>query len=181
MTTTTNDELELELLDPAAVATIVALCEDVNAVESNMERANHDLDFVAQQQQELGDIIAQMETALGVDDWSNGTAIGSMTTTHSDLQREMIMNLQTAVDGQTKQIGQDLAQLVEQVNAVRGGTAGGDDGDVMQQIALILSKQMDTLTWVDQHTGALEAKLNDVKAELNRRRRTDHSGIIRYG
>jgi hypothetical protein len=62
----------------------------VNGVEANLERANHDLDFVAQQQQELTEIIEQMETALGVDDWSIGTAIGSMAATHSDLQREMM-------------------------------------------------------------------------------------------
>jgi len=59
-----------------------------------------------------------------------------------------------------KQVGYDISSLVEQVNHLRSSTStngatNADGDDAISQISFILSKQIDTLTWVDNQTGSL--------------------------
>ena len=67
------------------------------------------------------------------------------------------MQLQVNMDSQTKALEAELTALMEQTKEGCEGLSSATDP--LKDIAQILSKQMDTLQWIDQQTGSLHLLL----------------------
>ena len=64
------------------------------------------------------------------------------------------------MDGQLRQMSDDLGKVIEHVNALNGSSEKSSDPVVM--VAKILSAHMDTLKWVDESAVSLTKKIDEM-------------------
>ncbi|XP_023983965.1 nucleoporin-62 C-terminal-like protein isoform X2 [Physeter macrocephalus] len=130
---------------------IIALHGEVQKVKLDQKRLEQELYFILSQQKELEDLLTPLEES--VKDQS-----GSLYPQHTDEERER--TLAEDVDAQLKRTAQDLKDIIEYLNTF-GSPA--DTTDPLQQICKILNAHMDFLQWINQTSGMLQRKVEEVQ------------------
>lgn len=144
---------------------ITQLNSDVEKVKTDQQRLDQELDFILGQQSELEDMLKPLELAL--------EQLPPITfQQHADLEREHTYKLAENVDSQLKRMASDLKEIVEHLNS---GTSTQDNNDPLIQIAKILNAHVDSLQWIDQKTGVLQRRVEDVSRQANVQRKQQQS------
>ena len=123
----------------------------------------HELDFVKSQQLELDEILKPLEESL-------------VDAPPPDAERERIYSLAENLDAQLQRMGDDLRESIEHLNSANRTT---NDNDPIVQISRVLNAHMDALQWVDQTSGAVQKKLDEVtKVQEIRRKESERIGLL---
>ena len=80
------------------------------------------------------------------------------------------------MDAQLQRMGDDLREIIEHLNSANRST---NESDPIVQISRVLNAHMDALQWVDQTSGLVQKKLEDVnKLQIIRRKESERIGIL---
>ena len=130
----------------------------------SLQRLEHELDFVKSQQLELDEILRPLEESL------------SDSAPPPDAERERIYSLAENLDAQLQRMGDDLREIIEHLNSANRNT---NDQDPIVQISRVLNAHMDALQWVDQTSGVVQKKLDEVtKIQDIRRKESERIGLL---
>ncbi|XP_074072596.1 nuclear pore glycoprotein p62-like [Macrotis lagotis] len=140
---------------------ITSLHREVEKVKLDQKRLDQELDFILSQQKELEDLLAPLEEAMKEQS-------GTIYLQHADEEREKTYKLAENIDAQLKSMAQDLKDVTEHLN-MSGGPS--DSNDPLQQICKILNAHMDSLQWIDQNSGLLQQKMEEVSKVFESRRK----------
>jgi len=142
---------------------IVKLHESVEKVKHDQQRLEHELDFVKSQQSELEEILRPLEASL-------------LDAPPPDAERERIYSLAENMDAQLQRMGDDLREIIEHLNSAN---RSANESDPIVQISRVLNAHMDALQWVDQTSGLVSKKLEEVtKLQGIRRKESERIGIL---
>ncbi|XP_076171530.1 uncharacterized protein LOC143148756 [Ptiloglossa arizonensis] len=125
---------------------IVALNQEVERVKIEQQQLEHELDYVVGQQKELQDCLVPLEKEL--------TSLSV-----SDPEREYTYRLAEDLDTQLKRMSEDLKEIIEHLNQANRTQ---DSSDPIVQIGKILNAHMNSLQWLDQQTGLLNQKIQQI-------------------
>nr|XP_058147103.1 nucleoporin-62 C-terminal-like protein [Dasypus novemcinctus] len=125
---------------------------EVEKVKLDQKRLEQELDFILSQQKKLIDPSIPLEESV------KGQS-GSIYLQHANKERERTYKLSENINVQLKRMAQDLKDIIEHLNTF-GSPA--DTMDLLQQICKILNAHMDSLQWIDQHSGLLQRKVEEV-------------------
>ena len=129
----------------------------------DFQRLEHELDFVKSQQLELEEILRPLEESLS-------------DAPPPDAERERIYSLAENLDAQLQRMGDDLREVIEHLNSANRNT---NDSDPIVQISRVLNAHMDALQWVDQQSGVVQKKLEEVtKVQGIRRKESERIGLL---
>ena len=129
----------------------------------DFQRLEHELDFVKSQQLELEEILRPLEESLS-------------DAPPPDAERERIYSLAENLDAQLQRMGDDLREVIEHLNSANRNT---NDSDSIVQISRVLNAHMDALQWVDQQSGVVQKKLEEVtKVQGIRRKESERIGLL---
>ncbi|XP_035567882.1 nucleoporin-62 C-terminal-like protein isoform X3 [Canis lupus baileyi] len=148
---------------------ITTLHGEVEKVKLDQQRLEQELDFILSQQKELEDLLTPLEEF--VKDQS-----GSVYLQHADKVHGKTYRLAENIDAQLKRMAQDLKDIIEHLNTF-GSPA--DTTDPLQQICKILNAHMDSLQWINQNSGMLQRKVEEVTQVFEDHRRTEQENHIR--
>ncbi|KAM8753141.1 nucleoporin-62 C-terminal-like protein [Rhynchonycteris naso] len=123
--------------------------EEVKLYQKSLEK---ELDFVLLQQKELKSLLIPLEESLN--DQS-----GSVYLKYADNECEELYKLAENIDTQLKQMAQDLKDITEQLNIFE---KPADTTEPLQQICRILTAHMDSLNWINQNSGLLQSKIEEI-------------------
>lgn len=147
---------------------ITALHGEVEKVKLDQKRLEKELDFILSQQKELEDLLIPLEESVKDQN-------GSVYLQHTD-ERESTYKLAENIDAQLKRMAQDLKDIIEHLNTF-GSPA--DTTEPLQQICKILNAHMDSLQWINQTSGMLQRKVEEVTQVFEHRRRQEQDRNIR--
>lgn len=140
---------------------IVKLHESVEKVKLDQQRLEHELDFVKSQQTELDELLQPLEASL-------------VDAPPPDAERERIYSLAENMDAQLQRMGDDLREVIEHLNSANRST---NDSDPIVQISRVLNAHMDALQWIDQTSGLVQKRLDEVtKVQDIRRKESERIG-----
>ncbi|XP_037368012.1 nucleoporin-62 C-terminal-like protein [Talpa occidentalis] len=131
---------------------ITVLHGEVEKVKQDQKRLEQELDFILSQQKELEDLLIPLEASVKDQN-------GSLSLQHADGEHENTYKSAENIDAQLKQMTQDLKDIVEHLNSF-GSPA--DTTDPLQQICKILNAHMDSLQWIEENSGMLQRKVEEV-------------------
>jgi len=79
-----------------------------------------------------------------------------------------------------KQVGREITQLIERINSA---TDTGNEADALKQMVAILTKQMDTLQWLDGKITTVERRSRQLQQDVQQRRSEPQEKFhnVRYG
>eukprot|EP00117_Sycon_ciliatum_P023286 scpid61329/ scgid19837/ Nuclear pore glycoprotein p62; 62 kDa nucleoporin; Nucleoporin Nup62 len=142
---------------------IIELNDSVDKVKAEQCSLENELDFIASQQSELDEMLKPLEESVR----SQGSSFYEH---HADIEREKTYQLAESVDSQLKRMMQDLTEVIHHVNQ-SNGSQSDSSSNPMNQLARVLNAHMDSLQWVDDNTGILQRKLEEVRrmSETHRR------------
>ncbi|NXY85427.1 NUP62 protein, partial [Alcedo cyanopectus] len=140
---------------------ITSLHREVEKVKLDQKRLDQELDFILSQQKELEDLLTPLEESVKEQS-------GTIYLQHADEERERTYKLAENIDAQLKRMAQDLKDITEHLNTSRGPA---DTSDPLQQICKILNAHMDSLQWIDQNSGVLQRKVEEVTKVCESRRK----------
>ncbi|KAA0195017.1 hypothetical protein HAZT_HAZT001746 [Hyalella azteca] len=113
-------------------AQVHSLRNALDAVQSDQNRLEAELDFIRGQQNELEQLLAPLEEAVGKPE-----IVGMGSGIHQgDRQRENMYHMAQNLDGQLRQMSEDLVKVIEHVNAING-TAEKQDSPVIELTLII--------------------------------------------
>lgn len=142
---------------------ITELNAGVESVKAEQKRLDQELDFIMAQQQELEEMLKPLEDAV------SSSSRGSRQLQQADKERDFTYKLAKDVDGQLKQMVQDLKAIIEHLNTAN--TQQQDSDDPIAQIAKILNAHMNSLQWIDQNSGILQRKVEEISRLSETRRK----------
>ncbi|XP_034509467.1 nucleoporin-62 C-terminal-like protein [Ailuropoda melanoleuca] len=148
---------------------ITTLHGEVEKVKLDQQRLEQELDFILSQQKELEDLLTPLEEF--VKDQS-----GSAYLQHAYEEHGKTYKLAENIDAQLKRMAQDLKDIIEHLNTF-GNPA--DPTDPLRQICKILNAHMDSLQWINQNSGMLQRKVEEVTQVFEDHRRTEQEHSIR--
>ncbi|XP_040324321.1 nucleoporin-62 C-terminal-like protein isoform X1 [Herpailurus yagouaroundi] len=131
---------------------ITTLHGEVEKVKLDQKRLEQELDFILSQQKELEDLLTPLEEFVKD---QNGAAYLQ----HEDAEPGKTYRLAENIDAQLKRMAQDLEDIIEHLNTF-GSPA--DVTDPLQQICKILNAHMDSLQWINENSGMLQRKAEEV-------------------
>ncbi|XP_013790093.1 nuclear pore glycoprotein p62-like [Limulus polyphemus] len=140
---------------------ITALNEAVEKVKLDQQRLDHELDFIVAQQRELEELLVPLEKSVE-------SAPHLSVQQHADLEREHTYHLAENIDGQLKRMAEDIKEIIERLNT---SSKSQEEVDPMQQMSKILSVHMDALQWIEQNSGIVQRKIEEIGkiSEIERR------------
>lgn len=133
----------------------------LDTVQSDQNRLEAELDFIRGQQSELEQLLAPLEAAVNE---AGSSALTGASQHQGDRQRDNMYHLAQNLDGQLRQMSEDLVKVIEHVNTLNGSSE--KPSDPVSLVAKILSAHMDTLKWVDQNALVLTQKVEEVSKNL---------------
>lgn len=131
---------------------IITLHREVEKVKLYQKRLEQELDFILSQQNELEKMLIPLQGSV----WDQNAPIYLQ---HATEEHERTYRLTETIDAQLKQMAQDLKDIIEHLNAF-GSPA--DTTELLQQICKSLNVHMDSLQWIDQSSGMLQRKVEEV-------------------
>jgi len=149
---------------------ITELNAGVENVKAEQKRLDQELDFIMAQQQELEEMLKPLEDAVKT------SSTGSRQLQQADKERDFTYKLAKDIDGQLKQMVQDLKSIIDHLNTANSQKQDSDDP--IAQIAKILNAHMNSLQWIDQNSGILQRKVDEI-ARLSETRRKEQERNFR--
>uniref|UniRef100_A0A8C8YLQ8 Nucleoporin NSP1-like C-terminal domain-containing protein n=1 Tax=Prolemur simus TaxID=1328070 RepID=A0A8C8YLQ8_PROSS len=131
---------------------ITILHKEVEKVKLDQKRLEVELDFILSQQKELEDLLTPLEESMK--DQSRLVYLQ-----HADVEPEKTYKLAENIDTQLKGIGQDRKDIIDHLDSFENPA---DTTDPLQQICKILNAHVNSLRWIDQNTGMLQRKVEEV-------------------
>ncbi|XP_047392045.1 nucleoporin-62 C-terminal-like protein [Sciurus carolinensis] len=125
---------------------------EVEKVKLDQKRLEQELDFILSQQRELEDLLTPLEKT--VKDQSEADYLQ-----HEDKEYERIYKLAETIDAQLKQMSQDLTDITGHLNTFGSPAATTDQ---LQQICKILNAHLDSLQWINQNSGMMQKKVEEI-------------------
>ncbi|KAJ1361305.1 hypothetical protein KIN20_020522 [Parelaphostrongylus tenuis] len=143
-------------------------------LEEKQSKMIYNISSISEEQKALDSAISEMEKSLGLPDWTDQNSdlpMDAFSATPSDVKRQQLLQLLVSVDSQIKEADCDLQEILDQVSALhKFKTAMSNANKVTEdQVAQILKNQMETLLYIDQKTGELDAKVEEFKEVLDGR------------
>ncbi|XP_039089471.1 nucleoporin-62 C-terminal-like protein [Hyaena hyaena] len=148
---------------------ITTLHGEVEKVKLDHKRLEQELDFILSQQKELEDLLTPLEEF--VKDQSESTYLE-----HEDEEPRKTYKLAENIDAQLKRMAQDLKDIIENLNTFE---SPADTTDPLQQICKILNAHMDSLQWINENSGMLQRKVEEVTQVFEDHRRMELERSIR--
>lgn len=142
---------------------ITELNAGVENVKAEQDRLDQELDFIMAQQKELEEMLKPLEDAV-----KDGNT-GGRQLQQADKERDVTYKLANDIDGQLKQMVQDLKSIIDHLNT--SNTQKQDNEDPILQIAKILNAHMNSLQWIDQNSGILQRKVDEISRLSETRRK----------
>ncbi|XP_015761078.1 PREDICTED: nuclear pore glycoprotein p62-like, partial [Acropora digitifera] len=142
---------------------ITELNAGVENVKAEQDRLDQELDFIMAQQKELEEMLKPLEDAV-----KDGNT-GGRQLQQADIACELKYKLANDIDGQLKQMVQDLKSIIDHLNT--SNTQKQDNEDPILQIAKILNAHMNSLQWIDQNSGILQRKVDEISRLSETRRK----------
>uniref|UniRef100_A0A8C6ET08 Nucleoporin 62 C-terminal like n=1 Tax=Marmota marmota marmota TaxID=9994 RepID=A0A8C6ET08_MARMA len=125
---------------------------EVEKVKLDQKRLEQELDFILSQQRELEDLLTPLEKT--VKDQSESVYLQ-----HEDKEYERIYKLAETIDAQLKRMSQDLKDITGHLNTFENPAATTDR---LQQICKILNAHLDSLQWINQNSGMMQKKVEEI-------------------
>lgn len=129
---------------------------EVEKVKQDQKRLERELDFILSQQKELEEILIPLEESVK----QQSEAASQQ---REDDEHEKTYQSAENIDAQLKQMSHDLKDIIEYLNAFEGPA---DTTDPLQQICKILNSHMNSLKWIDENSGILQRKVEEVTQVL---------------
>lgn len=153
---------------------ITELNAGVENVKAEQDRLDQELDFIMAQQKELEEMLKPLEDAV-----KDGNT-GGRQRQQADKERDVTYKLANDIDGQLKQMVQDLKSIIDHLNT--SNTQKQDNEDPILQIAKILNAHMNSLQWIDQNSGILQRKVDEISrlSETRRKEQERNFRLVSY-
>ncbi|XP_030837181.1 nuclear pore glycoprotein p62 isoform X2 [Strongylocentrotus purpuratus] len=146
---------------------ITLLHNDLEKVKADQQRLEHECDYIVAQQRELEDILSPLEDACK-------TQEGSLYRQHTDVERERTYQMSENIDSQLKRMVQDLKEIIDHMNT---SNTTMDQTDPVNQVAKILNAHMNSLQWIDQNTGLVQRKVDEVTRQYEMIKRDQERNV----
>lgn len=131
---------------------ITVLHGEVEKVKQNQKRLEQELDFILSQQKELEDLLIPLET-------SGKEQNESLSLLYADEEHKRTYKSVENIDVQLKQMTKDLKDIIEHLNSLESPAYTAEP---LQQICKILNAHMDSLQWIEENSGMLQRKVEEV-------------------
>lgn len=135
---------------------ITSLHGEVEKVKNDQKRLEQELDFILSQQKELEELLIPLEESLKGQN-------GSVFLQRVDQVTENTYKTAENIDAQLKRMTQDLEIITKHLNSFGSSS---DSAEPLQQICKILSSHMNSLQWIDENSGILQRKVEEVSQIL---------------
>ncbi|KAK0415039.1 hypothetical protein QR680_011741 [Steinernema hermaphroditum] len=155
---------------------VFELVEEVNGIEKEKDRIKANVEFLETKEKEMDEIVVELEKAVGVSDWTDGSQVklnsSLMPPTQADNQRQSMMQMQVGLDAQIKQADDDLADILEQIaelQALAPASTGEDQEErnaALDQVRSILDFQITALQNIDDMQGDVTRKIATIVDRL---------------
>ncbi|CAK5088862.1 unnamed protein product [Meloidogyne enterolobii] len=155
---------------------LIDVKKDVDELEQEKDRFCWEIDILGQQQEELEQVVKSFESQFNLPTQQDSTIIGgsqlfanSDSATPADVQRKNILQLQININAQLKLLDDEVGNLCGQISDLKriaglsSSTIAEDDQEKAEelenrltsvdQIRQILRSQLESLIWVDKHSG----------------------------
>jgi nuclear pore complex protein Nup62 len=126
---------------------IVELNKAVEKVKQDQSLMEQELEFISAQHAELEESIVPLEQEL------------SKMPQQIDVERSQTYLMAETLDSQLKQMSEDLKEVIEHLNEANKFS---DPADPMVQIGKILNAHFTTLQWIEDKTGVISNRLDDI-------------------
>lgn len=126
---------------------IVELNQAVEKVKSDQSAMEQELEFISAQHAELEESILPLEQEL------------SKMPQQIDVERSQTYLMAETLDSQLKQMSEDLKEVIEHLNEAN---KFADPADPMVQIGKILNAHFTSLQWIEDKTGVISTRLDDI-------------------
>lgn len=131
---------------------IVELNKAVEKVKSDQSAMEQELEFISAQHAELEESIIPLEQEL------------SKMPQQIDVERSQTYLMAETLDSQLKQMSEDLKEVIEHLNEAN---KFADPADPMVQIGKILNAHFTSLQWIEDKTGVISTRLDDISKMSN--------------
>ncbi|XP_036780901.2 nucleoporin-62 C-terminal-like protein isoform X1 [Manis pentadactyla] len=125
--------------------------QEVEKMKQDQERLEGELDFILSQQKELEDLLTPLKEFVKNDH-------GGFVYLQQANDHERMYNLAENIGGQLKQVTLDLKDITEYPNAFQSPA----NTDLLHQICRILNAHLSSLQWINQNSGMLQRKVEEV-------------------
>lgn len=154
-------------------ARILLVDDELRSLEDSRDQINHNIDFIENQNKELEAMVKELEEKLRLPEWSDQDRplpLDMSCATAADVQRHNIMNLLTTVDSQAKNVESDIEDIVKHLASLRSSHETVDaceNSTNLDQVCLILQKQMGSLAWIEQKTEELQSRASTLASNFS--------------
>lgn len=131
---------------------IVDLNKAVEKVKVDQSAMEQELEFISAQHAELEESIIPLEQEL------------SKMPQQIDVERSQTYLMAETLDSQLKQMSEDLKEVIEHLNEAN---KFADPADPMVQIGKILNAHFTSLQWIEDKTGVISTRLDEISRMSN--------------
>ena len=147
---------------------IISLHDDVAKAKTDQDRLDHDLNSILNQQAELEEMLTPLETYLS-------TQSLHASTQHADQERNKTYTMAEKIDANMKDMMQNLREVLDRINAIN--SANSDRNNPISQITSILNAHMDSLLSIDDRSGTLQQKLDELSRKLDSKKQDQEARL----
>ena len=147
---------------------IISLHDDVAKAKTDQDRLDHDLNSILNQQAELEEMLTPLETYLS-------TQSLHASTQHADQERNKTYTMAEKIDANMKDMMQNLREVLDRINSIN--SANSDRNNPISQITSILNAHMDSLLSIDDRSGTLQQKLDELARKLDSKKRDQEARL----
>lgn len=141
---------------------ILDLKEKVDLVESAQSELNKNLELITAQQSQLATVLTALEQS--VEKWSLTVDLGPQ-----DADRERGYALADDIDVQLNQMSNKLKEMIDRLNASQERESAKDGDHPAFQILQILDSHLNSLSWIDNTSNELAARLGELQSQAAKR------------
>lgn len=147
---------------------ITILHGEMEKVKNDQKRLEQELDFILSQQKELENLLLPLEASLKDQNESDNLQF-------VDQETEKTYKAAENIDAQLKRMTEDLKNITKHFNSF----GNSESVDPLQHICKILSIHMDSLQWIDENSGILQRKVEEVSQILAEQKAVEQSNNAR--
>ncbi|KAI6652741.1 Nuclear pore glycoprotein p62 [Oopsacas minuta] len=147
---------------------IISLHNEVERAKTDQDRLDHDLNSILNQQSELEEMLTPLETYLGTQSIHTSTQ-------HADQERNKTYSMAEKIDSSMKDMMQNLREVLERINTIN--SANSDRSNPISQITGILNAHMDSLLFIDESSGSLQRKLDELSRKLDSKKQDQEARL----
>ena len=147
---------------------IISLHDDVSKAKTDQDRLDHDLNSILNQQAELEEMLTPLESYLSSQPLHASTQ-------HADQERNKTYTMSEKIDANMKDMMQNLREVLDRINSIN--SANSDRNNPISQITSILNMHMDSLLSIDDRSGTLQQKLDELSRKLDSKKQDQEARL----